>query len=148
MEDEPAVIRFYYQMPYALFVVCLMNETFLMMHFISQSKAEVAPFNAVIPAIAGLTKEMPLSCALYTICAPVFVFKQCVSIVQMITAARRILRVDEARVAAAAKAKPTSSSSAASASVPAAKEAAGDKATTPSRARAGSAASASKRKGK
>jgi hypothetical protein len=43
MDDEPAVINFYYRLPYALFVVCLMNETFIMMHFIAVTGVKAAP---------------------------------------------------------------------------------------------------------
>jgi hypothetical protein len=34
LAGEPAIVAAYYQLPYALFVVCLMNESHLMMRYV------------------------------------------------------------------------------------------------------------------
>jgi hypothetical protein len=72
-------------------------------------------FDVIVPALPGGLfggAAQPLSSLLRTVTLPFFLFKQAVSVVQMLTAARRILRIDEgivaARTAAAAAAGPAS----------------------------------------
>ncbi len=83
-----------------------MNETFLMMDLIitnttpsSSSTSSVAPgvypFNITVPAIGTFTESMTLAKFLLNITFIFFAFKQCVSVVQMITAAQRILNHDK-----------------------------------------------------
>jgi hypothetical protein len=60
-------------------------------------------FDVIVPALPGGLfggAAQPLSSLLRTVTLPFFLFKQAVSVVQMLTAARRILRIDEGIVAA------------------------------------------------
>jgi hypothetical protein len=43
LADEPAIIRAYYTLPYALFAVCLANETHLVMRFVDATGTAAAP---------------------------------------------------------------------------------------------------------
>jgi len=95
-----------------------MNETFLMMDLVltntttgSTPAPGVYPFNLTVPAIGTFTESMSVAKFLWNITFIFFVFKQVVSIVQMFTAAQRILTHDKNTLPSQQQGSSTSSSS-------------------------------------
>lgn len=99
MTDELAFVKWYYTIPYALFFVCLAHESFLTMTLVNFWAAQTGtitgipyPFNLkVVPFFPTST----VSEFVQRITLPFFAFKTLVSILQMITAAQRIVTIDE-----------------------------------------------------
>lgn len=97
--NEHPLLRFYYTFPYALFFVCLFNETALVMLFLKahDGGATMAAMNIpsyTVPFVT--TTPLPLHhLALYA-SFPIFALKQIISIIQLSTAVKRILALDEA----------------------------------------------------
>jgi hypothetical protein len=103
--DETWLLRFYYSFPYALFFVCLFNETFLAMLYLIAYQS-----NTATPAAAHTVFATQLSVGGWTmsvaellarISFPVFALKQVISVVQLVTAAQRIVAIDTQAIAAA-----------------------------------------------
>lgn len=104
---EHWLVEFYYTFPYALFVVCLLSETCLACMFMLKYEAT---FTALIAAYAPLlqsafdavaplffAQRVSVVQALLCFTFPVFAMKQLFSVLQGITALRRVLAMDEAR---------------------------------------------------
>lgn len=103
-EKEHPLLRFYYMFPYALFWVCLFNETALVMLFLVAH--EDTQLVKSIPAIElpQITNGgVPLHRLALYVSFPIFVLKQTISVIQLHGAAKRILAVDEQDRAEAAE---------------------------------------------
>lgn len=99
MTDEVSFVRWYYTLPYALFFVCLAHESFLTMTLVTFWAAQKGSIAAVpFPFNLKIVPFMPSSTVaefVREITLPFFAFKTLVSILQMITAAQRIVTIDE-----------------------------------------------------
>lgn len=99
MTDEVSFVRWYYTLPYALFFVCLAHESFLTMMLVTFWAAQTGSIAAVpFPFNLKIVPFMPSSTVaefVREITLPFFAFKTLVSILQMITAAQRIVTIDE-----------------------------------------------------
>jgi CDP-diacylglycerol--inositol 3-phosphatidyltransferase len=98
MTDEVAFVRWYYNIPYALFVVCLAHESFLAMTLVSQwaihsNTLTVIPFPFALQIIPFTSLTIADFVRKFTL--PFFLFKTLVSILQLVTAAQRIVTIDE-----------------------------------------------------
>ena len=107
LADEHPLLRFYYTAPYALFTVCLLNEALLLAVFLLPHEAAFDAALAAWPgaallrsaagALTGWLGAPPASVlrAAVVVCFPVFALKQVFSVLQLVTAARRVAAVDE-----------------------------------------------------
>jgi len=115
LDGEAAFVRWYYRLPYGLFTVCLAHETFLMAALVGiwagTPGAPPAPlfFGAALgdlraalpdalqpPAWALPARPLLVFEALSAACLPLFAFKTLVSMLQLATAAQRVVAIDEA----------------------------------------------------
>ncbi|KAK8827648.1 hypothetical protein WA577_007195 [Blastocystis sp. JDR] len=83
--ERPWILRFYYVVPYSLFFVCLFNEVWLvstyMLYYIEKG-------------VIGATFRICWKFFFYCF-APVFVFKQIVSLVALFDSAKNVIEFDE-----------------------------------------------------
>jgi CDP-diacylglycerol--inositol 3-phosphatidyltransferase len=98
MTDEVAFVRWYYNIPYALFAVCLAHESFLTMTLVSQwaihsNTLTAIPFPFALKIIPFTSLTIADFVRKFTL--PLFLFKTLVSILQLVTAAQRIVTIDE-----------------------------------------------------
>lgn len=110
LAGEHSLLRFYYTAPYALFSVCLLNEACLLAFYLLPHEAAFeAAVAAHVPALTAaaaafvpaLFTHTSVLRAVLHISFPVFALKQLFSVLQLISAARRVLAIDEARRARA-----------------------------------------------
>lgn len=116
LADEPALLKFYYTYPKALFFVCLLNEGFLATAFLYFSAKKTALSGGLLAFMADdalsragqrlgiVGTPLPLYELLMYVCFPVFAMKQLFSVLQLGKAAQRILALDDAARAAAVNA--------------------------------------------
>lgn len=102
-------MRFYYAFPYALFVVCALNELclasmFLDAHFrhggsqdawLQTTVAGVIGSGAASTVFGAGVAKMPAHVFVLYATFPVFAFKQICSVVQLATAVQRVIAIDE-----------------------------------------------------
>ena len=142
IKDEPALLRFYYTAPYALFWVCTFNELFLLSAYLLTHLPELQAIVCVAtrgdvgcvdanrsalvctkariyndsdpcphmpshPSRSSPSGVLPLVGAFFAgpvhvvefiayVSFPVFALKQVFSVIQLLTAAKRIVAMDEA----------------------------------------------------
>ena len=105
---EHPLLRFSYTVPFARFGVCLLNEACLLALFMLPYEAAFeAAVAAHVPLLHWLVAPLSpwlvaagppsLLRATVAVAFPVFALKQLFSVLQLVSAARRILDIDEAR---------------------------------------------------
>jgi len=84
-EDAPKILKLYYSNRIVLFTVCFFNEAFYVFLYLSS-------------AYYGTIFTFKFWAILSWIVLPVFVFKQCLNVIQMIGACLNLLEADEKKI--------------------------------------------------
>jgi CDP-diacylglycerol--inositol 3-phosphatidyltransferase len=121
LEDEPSLLTWYYKRT-NLFVVCLLNETHLIMAlllarggleqslpFFSWALPWRVPF---VPELWGAHAAQSLAAWLWALGLPVFVLKQVISLVHLVRASQRVVALDTRTSLDSLAASPTATGSA------------------------------------